>query len=430
MFGEGEPMTERSLLTIASLSALTCFAGCGDEPLNLGGDEQASLAEGTCGVDVESFNSIYALNQADVDALSGCRELPRHLHIRIPEDEAATFTLAPLAELEVVHGLLSIVGPLGSLAGLEALEQVGSLELERLQVPDLIPLRGLRRVEGGLDNADISIVDCEAITDLAGLDHLTNWSSLALNDLPGLVTLAGLQTPPRLEQVVIMGAPQLSDISALAPVEELRRLALYSTAVARFERFRLGRAEEIELALNPALIDLGGLSRLETVGNLVIIQNGALERVELPDLSSYEGISITGNAVLQNVPRYFTDTGNNALSAGGGLEPLTITSGRVLFEVGDNPQVKSIAMPLGFGDLQQVAIYRNPSLISLDMGSLYRADNLWIQDNAVLDSVTAPTLERVDDLAIRNNPSLSVAPFANVQTFARVVSGNLDELAP
>jgi hypothetical protein len=421
-------------LAVSALCALTCFSGCSDEPLNLGGDEQASLAGSTCDVDLESFNNFYALNQADVVALRGCRELPGDLYIRIPESEQATFTLAPLAELEVVHGVLSIAGPLTSLAGLEALEQVGSLQLESLLVSDLIPLRGLRRVQGGLSDAgvfgSVSIQACDELTDLSGLASLTDWRSLFLGNLDALVTLAGLQAPPRLDQLMIMGAPRLSDISALAGVEDLNHLVLSNTAVARFEHFELEVAELIELASNPALTDLDGLDELEIVGNLMIRENPALERVELPELASYEGISITGNAVLQAVPPYLAERGSAMISPSGDLEPLGIRSGRVLFEVGDNPQVKTIALPGYFGDLQQVAIYQNPSLISLDMTYLSRADNIWIQDNTVLASVAAPALERVDDLAIRNNPALSVAPFANVQTFARDVTGNLDELAP
>jgi hypothetical protein len=423
----------RRLSRITSVSALAWLSACNGSAYNLGADAPVGAEESTCNVDVDSSDTIFALNQADVDALRGCRSLPGSLQIRLPEAEQDTFTLTPLAELENIHGQLSIVGPFKSLAGLEALEQVGSVELRGLLVSDLTALRGLRRVAGeAIDprlHGMIRIEDCDHLTDLIGLENLTTWTSLNIIGLDDLVALTGLQAPPRVEQFELNGTPQLSDVSALAPVEELAQLMVWGTAVATFEPLRLRRADTIQLFYNHALTDLDGLSDLRRVGNLMIGHNDALERVELPSLREYEGITIVGNAVLQAVPHYDTSTGN-AIQPTGPVDPVLLRAGQLLFEVGDNAQLKSIIMPTVVGSVEQVAIYQNPSLSSLDMLRLVRSDNIWIQDNAILDSVAAPWLERVADLAIRNNPALSVAPFANVQTFTRDVTGNLDDLAP
>jgi hypothetical protein len=277
---------------------------------------------------------------------------------------------------------------------------------------------------GGL----IELVDCDGITDLNGFENVTSWSSLRLAGLDNLVSLAGLQTPPRVQEIDINGAPLLADVSALATLEQVGALNIAGSAIENLDLRLLYEAESIDVWNNRALIDLDGLRELEIVGNLIINDNDALVRAGLPSLGRFDSISIVGNAELQAVPHYQVNSGESIPSAGNFINPFG--SGQVLFEVGDNPQVKSIVMPTNFSNVAQVAIYRNPSLTSLDMGNLLRSDNLWIEDNAVLDTLAAPSLARVDELSVKNNPALSVAPFANVQTFTRDVTGNLDELTP
>jgi hypothetical protein len=428
------PARVRNLSALTSaLSAAALLFGCDGDAYNLGedepvGDEPAS----TCDVSIGASGTLFVETQADVDALSGCRELPGSLFIDLP-DGAASLSLAPLAELEVVRGVLAIEGPITSLAGLEALEQVSGLSLQGLLVSDLTPLRGLRtmlrqpdyrRIGGG-----IIIAGCHQLVDLQGLENLTVWESLSITDMAGLVTLAGLQAPSRAVSIEVSFAPQLSDVSALAPVEAVGEFLLGGTAVESLDGFLLKEAEWLHLGQNHLLTDLDGLRELGTVGTLEIQDNDALLRVDLPALDDFQGISIVNNAVLEVVPHYSASSGTFYQPAVG-ADSNYFRMGRRLFEVGDNPQLKSVVLPTDFSDIEQIAVYRNASLTTLDMGNLRRSEGIAIQDNAVLGSVAAPALQRVADLAVRNNPALSVAMFASVQTFTRDMSGNLDALAP
>lgn len=430
------PALARWIVAAASLSSLASLAGCG-QAYNLGADEPAvEEEESTCNASFGPSDRILALNQANLDALSGCRELPGTLYVRAPEEEYDTFSLAALSDLEVVGGLLSIAGPIDSLAGLESLERVGSLELRDLRVSDLTSLANLRSVQGAPSDERsrgvIRIQDCDALTDLTGLEGLTRWSSLRLSDLDNLATLDGLQTPPVLENAEIDLAPRLVDVSALASMEEVASFSLSRTAVPNLDGFGLQTAESVRLHENDSLTDLAGLSRLETLRNLWVEGNDALLQVELPALDDFVSITIIGNAVLKAVPHY------EATSSAGWPESLHVfnedgaypRASHLLFEVGNNPQVESIVLPTDFTDIAQIAIYGNSGLNTLAMGNLARSNYIWIQSNASLNTVTAASLTQVNELSIRDNPALSVAPFANVQTFEREVTGNLDELAP
>jgi hypothetical protein len=417
-------------LAVTSLSAVALLSGCDGDAYNLGEDEPAGeQLEGACDVSIGASGTLVVQTQADVDALSGCRELPGDLFIDLQEG-AESLSLAPLAELEVVRGVLSIDGPLTSLVGLEALEQISGLSLEGLLVSDLTPLRGLRTMERQPDlrriGGTIRIAGCDPLVDLAGLENLSAWESLSIDEMANLETLAGLQSPSRAEMIEVTFAPRLSDVSVLARVEEVSGFLLGSTAVESLEGFQLESAEWIHLGQNPMLTDLDGLGELHTVGILAIQDNDALLRVELPGLDDFEAISILENAVLEAVPHYSASSGTFFQPVDGGADADYYRLGRQLFEVGDNPQLTSIVLPTDNSDVEQVAIYRNASLTALDLGFLRRANGLSIQDNAILASLAAPALERVADLAVRNNPVLSVAPFASVQTFTRDVSGNLD----
>lgn len=416
----------------ALLPAFALLSGCDGEAHNVGEDDPAGEeAARTCDVAVTPWGTSFVRTQADVDALSGCREIPGNLVINVPSD-GESLTLAPLAELEVVRGTLSIKGPLTSLAGLDALEQVSGLSLEGLLVSDLTPLRGLLSIQRQPDyrrGGAISISGCDQLVDLAGLENVAVWESLFINDLASLETLSGLQAPSRADMIEITGAPRLSDVSALAGVQEVTGFLLGDTAVENLDGFLLEVADWVTVGGNPLLTSLDGLDRLMAAGTLFVSGNDALLRVELPALDDFGSIAIVGNAVLEAVPHYAASRGTFVQPA---VAPSDPSDGsrlpRSSFEVGDNPRLTSIVLPTDYSDIAQVTIYGNASLTSLDLGNLRRSDGLAIQDNALLETALAPWLERVDDLAIRNNPTLSVAPFADVQTFTRDVSGNLDEL--
>lgn len=437
--GAPQPRNRRSWRAARGLPALVALAGCGDAGgLNLGShDETVEIAASTCAI----TSNVLATTQAEIDALRGCRELPGDLVVRVPVDDPQSLSFAPLASLEVVRGQLWLDGPAASLVGFEALEQVGSLRLRSLRVPDLTSFRELRRAEGGqslpagrgpflLQSAGLIDIDrCDELTDLRGLENLATWGSLSILGGARLQSLAGLQAPQQLERVELVEAPLLADVSALRPVRQMTSFTLWKTGLVRIAPLLLDRANEVVVSENPALTDLDGLGSLSFLQTLRVSENDALVRIELPDLEDFEAISIIGNAALEAVPFYDADSQAMQPPRSEFFTSTSLRSRRGLYEVGDNARVSRIALPTGSYDIEQVAIYANPGLLTLDMGNLQQSESIWIIDNSSLTSAVHG-LRSVEELVIRNNPSLSVASFAGVQTFTRALTGNLDALSP
>lgn len=409
------------------LPALAGLAACGSDAMSLGSNEVAVEDSECRGGAV--IGNIVASSQADVDRLAGCRELPGSLRVVTPTDAPGSISLAPLAELRRVAGQLQFSGPLTSLAGLESLEEVGVLHLRNTLVADLIPLSNLARVETPTDwqSSDILITNCDQLVDLWGLENLTAWGSLEITESDGLVSLEGLQAPERLDRVVLNATPLLRDISALAPVRGADYFYMWRTAVTHFDGFSLERADTLILTENAALTDLDGLRRLSEVEDLLIVDNDALVRMELPGLRRWDNISVTNNAVLVAVPQFNAAT--NVTSVVSGLEGGPRGFQRALFEVGDNPLLTTIDLYNSF-DIESIVIYRNPSLTLASIPNVLRMDSLWVQDNPLLRDVSIYGLAQIGNLTLRNNPAMTVTGFASVQAASRDVSGNLDELEP
>jgi hypothetical protein len=393
------------------------------------GSNEVAVEDGGC-LAGEVIGNVIASSQADVDRLAGCRELPGSLRVVTPADAPGSISLAPLAELQRVPGQLQISGPITSLAGLESLEEVGVLHLRDTLIADLIPLRGLTRVETPTDwqSSDVLITKCSQLVDLSGLENLTAWASLEISYSDALVSLQGLTAPEQLDRIVLDALPVLSDISALKPVRGVDFFSMWRTAVSGFDGFSLERADTLSLSENHSLADLDGLRRLNEVEDLLIVDNDALVRMDLPRLSRWDNVSIRSNDALSSVPTF------NPQASWSGVTPSLVGGPpprfqRGLFEVGDNSRVTTIDMYGGF-DIESIVIYRNASVRQVSIPSISRADTLWVQDNPQLQAVSISLLVQLGNLTLRNNPAMSVADFAHVQAATRDVSGNLDELAP
>lgn len=413
-------------ITCLLLPALAALAGCGSDAMSLGTDEVVAPVEASeCSVS----GDVDAASQDAVDALRGCTELPGDLRIRTWGDAPGSISLEPLSELRHVKGTLELTGPFTSLVGLESLEGVGALFLHDAQVTDLSALHALSRIEASTDWRStfpgLFIENCDELTDLRGLENLTAWDSLEIGRSDGLVSLAGLQAPSRLESVIIEDAPQLSDLRALSPARNIGIFNLTRTAVTGLDSFELQRVETLYLAENPALSDLDGLSHLGEAESIIIADNDALVRMDLPELTGWSNLSVSGNDVLEAVDD--ANGGASWTSVASPIDGLPVAYQRQLLAISGNPHVTHISM-LDALDVERVVINQNPSLSTLDMPAVTRADTLWLEDNAALSRVELPELHQVASLTVRNNPTLSVAPFANVKTLSFDVTGNLDAL--
>ena len=212
-------LVARGLFTIA----LPALAACGGDretgdALN-GGEAQArSGLSPSCGLDTSG--SLQISTQAELDALAGCTAVEGSLSLA-----SGSLDLRPLSQLQRVGGTLAIgCDPhagleadcsgqpqltASSLEGLNA-EEVGRLQLARLDVASLAPLARLRRV------GFLRISSSQGFRDLSGLGQLEQLEQLELAHNADLESLDGLAASASLGSVLLEVNPALGDISALA----------------------------------------------------------------------------------------------------------------------------------------------------------------------------------------------------------------------
>ena len=342
--------------------------------------------------------------------------------------------------------------PLTGLSGLEGLREVADLSLRSLDIVDLRGLDGLERIDRLILSNDLQtsleglgapairelqldgmgIVDLRGLERVTGLDriHLAGNSALAtlaglgelgelrrfssignaalaslgvlsgalglidvrIEDEHALASLNGLSLPAEVDDIVL-SAPQLVDIGALAPVVSVRTLALERMAIVNLDGLSsLRRARTILINANPSLVNVDALGQLEvTTPHLTISENPLLVSLpgfagvggpfdgSLPEVSSSQ-ISIWGNAALLSGPEF------PALENVGYLN------------VSDN---LSLAQIVGFANLRaarDVRIANNSGLTLLDLGVLeVVTDRLEIVENPQLGD---EQLERLIQLPI------------------------------
>ncbi|MEY4545681.1 MAG: hypothetical protein RL685_1876 [Pseudomonadota bacterium] len=441
------PSEARSSLRAIPLGlSLLCTAavGCTRSEVSLGSGQETTAvgSELICG-DGTRTGIIVASRQDQLEALRGCTEINVDLElVGFPGMD-----LSPLSELRIVRGDLLVgargnitgspVGTISSLAGLEALEQVNNLSLAHLTTADLSALARLRSIrrdplgpqeEGGR----LSIYDCSVLHDLRGLDSLAEFAELSTQANAQLESLAGLQVPSTLRSVSLVDEPNLKDLGALAPLEEVGELALDGTAVANLDALQLSSADRIFLRGNASLEQVDGLSSLRNLRELDVLDNDRLQ--ELPGFNEVQGVefvSVVDNAELRSVPSFQSSLGATAASFYFSRQPEGLVRGQTyygfnLFEVANNPKLLRIT-PMGASyTSRQVVIHDNASLIEIDFGAVNNLSLLRIHDNATLTRIGLEQGALVTDLLVQNNPLLSVAPFASVHTLFLTVSGNLD----
>ncbi len=192
--------------------------------------------------------------------------------------------LSALARLEAVQGDLVLVASesLPSLQGLERLERVeGKMQLTSLGVDTLMPLQSLTTV-----GETMSIDFAERLTDLAGLEALESVGSLKINNNARLESLHGLDAletiPGELTIAANSALQSLDGLQSLLSIgDELRIEANY----ALVDLSGLGALNEVgsnlNINYNSALPNVDGLTSLYEVGNNVeLTQNDALIRVD------------------------------------------------------------------------------------------------------------------------------------------------------
>jgi hypothetical protein len=433
-------LTRLPRFAAARLAAPACLAlgACTADDLSIGsgqpgpgGKENPNCEDGIL------RQNAFLRRQADVNALAGCREIQGSLYIYSFPD----MDLRPLGALRRVTDRLSIRADVDDLAldapldglpdpaiylqghlpalshleGFGSLEQVGSLSLFALSVPDLSAFSHLSAVgshpRDHLQPGAITISDCNALTDLSGLEELVDWERLSIvNDLQ-LQSLNGLQAFFDHDTLTLSNLPQLTDLSALQ-ILGLEELHLEKTGVENLAGLQRLEANVIQISENPALVQINDLQVLARAQSVEIVDNPLLE--DFPPLGfAPDNLVVTGNARLRSV-----------------LSGATAHI-RERYEIADNPQLVEVGLPWFQNTdpavcIRDLSVHDNASLTRLDLGSCQKFDILSIENNPALNDLEGTGLQSVDELHVANNPQLSTASFAQVKTFKSEMSGNLD----
>jgi hypothetical protein len=156
-------------------------------------------------------------NNVDAEALRGVTAIDGTLEIT----GSSILSLEPLNRLAKVTGQVTIGGDMPSLAGLEALREVGDLTIDRTTaLVDLTGLNGL--VKGG---SIVMIRMNSSLTSLSGLQNLRELSGVAamiIGSNPKLVEISAVQgVAPQIKLLGVSANLLLSDLTAFSAVTAL-----------------------------------------------------------------------------------------------------------------------------------------------------------------------------------------------------------------
>jgi len=273
------------------------LAACAGDVINLGEreDEVAVPAYSRCQSSTTLEGSVRVESQEQLDALEGCKviagdfdvvaypaadlralnaltrvegyvQIGGHLPVR-DENDGLT-----LEEWWAQHDAYeaSIVDWLPSLEGLERLESVDSL-IVKASVPSLQPLSGLRRINTGLLQVSSNVLES-----LAGLEHLRGIESLSI-DGAELRDVSALRLPETMGSLLVHAPIDALDAAEL---KQLLSLDLAYTELENLDVFSsLENVDRVSIVGNARLRDMAGFDGVNTIGDLFLQGNAALERM-------------------------------------------------------------------------------------------------------------------------------------------------------
>jgi hypothetical protein len=443
-----------------ALALVSPLVACSNDFVDLGsGTISQDVVYGSrCAESTIVEGDVRVTNQEELDALLGCEEIRGGLTVNIFEGT----DLAPLGDLRAVDGNLFIgsytdfpedlseetlaqwqlenaritaiaeAGWLSSLEGVESIERVGGLMLNRISAPSLTAFQSLRLVSGSAASEranQLAVSGAPNLIDLSGLEGLRGFRVLTVSDNPSLESLDGLQVPSSLDDLTLQNNLALTNIDALVPLVNISfDLFIYGTAIPNVDALANLETATLGVALwdNPELTNADALDGLEATDYLVFEDCTKLERLpEFTNLLGLDGFKAMRNPALRSISLNFPYWTASNIVDGTDL-PLSAS----VIEIGDNAQLESLAFEAGFKAAEMLSIYRNGSLASVDIGSLERLDHLHIYGNEALTQVALGALETVDSLSVVGNTALTTTELRNVRTFESEFLDNADDPPP
>lgn len=342
----------------------------------------------------------------DLERLRGCTEIDGDLTL----SAFVAPDLFPLNALQHVRGTLRLAMA-APLDGLESLQQVWGLTLDRLQAPSLVPLGNLWRIgrfEG--DDGVLAILSSTGFADLAGLWSIRDVSHVRIEDNPELVSLRGLTLPNNLQELEVRANASLTDLGDSSNLRKAERIFIDANPVRSLAG--LSTLEEVGiLTLEKLGIEsLDDLQALHTATDVSIRDNDELLDIARLANVTFFSLALSRNGRIQSLPEFGLQTElqqvqirDNAALATGPRFPNVVSASRIM--VSRNPSLTRID---GFPQLVTVRtleVRENQSLLALELGSLGQYDVARIVCNAALaESTIVPNLSAIGDrLEMRGN---------------------------
>jgi len=325
----------------------------------------------------------------------------------------------------------------------------GNLRLRN--TPHLKSLEGLHNIDSIFAHVEVSINNCDSLTNLLGLANLSyvghEGLGFRIEDNAQLTSLDGLEKMIRMDDVPLKvhDNPQLNDVSGLKNLITCKDLNFARNNIQSLDFPSLTNIHRsLSLWQEDNLEDLSGLIALDTIGkqfghfeqgkiNIWACENILnLDGIENLYMSDFAVIDIRDNSSLENI---------NA------LELLTTDTATIVM-IEDNPNLTEIRLNNLKTGRHRIKIVNNTELLSISMNQLKYVDGdnvpgysdmydedlqepapqgndftygIRIDDNPNLQTINMPNLSRVEgDLVLRNNYSLtSFSSFSNLQVVNR-----------
>jgi len=330
--------------------------------------------------------------------------------------------LGPLSQLsgDVAELILDDVSGTRDLSALGGVRVTNSFSLN-----DMPELERLGRVGVAPQLATLSIWATPQLTSLAGLEGLVELGSLDLRDLASLRELALPDSLDAVTYVGIFGAGQLTTLAELARFSDLRALVVANSPVGDLggSGASAGSLETLRVLSCPALTELdpvGGFSALTEVE--IEDCDGLTEIDRIGESTAIQTLRIRKNAALTRLPVFergpaqmvqVTVRDNAALVRGPSFPNLTelfyvetpyyesaeleFTNNPVLASMGDYPRLESITM---------LALNQQPALADFALPSLHSLRWLRVRDNESLARVELNLQEGPTIIEVTGNSRL------------------------
>ncbi len=232
--------------------------------------------------DVSALSTVPSLTEVTLSEVGCGRDAVRSLvgvtSLFLGDDVSPEGDLRSLAPLRALRSL-SVSGPqLRALDGVEALEQLEELSLNRTQLATLAPLAARPAL------VFFGVSSDETLATLDGVESLSNLRRLTVTYMPSIASIAAVESLRNVRSLSLIDLPKLSEaeiqrVGALASVEELTLFTLPALRSARWLS-KLSQLRTLSISGCDSFADASGIEQCRSLATLSFNGSRALKTVQ------------------------------------------------------------------------------------------------------------------------------------------------------